>query len=133
MGEVTLEGKVAIVEDGGSELGRAVALALSARGVSIVVCGAVERPLGETVGHVVYAGGKARHVVGGVEDAARRAREVFGDVDIVVGDRSLEAPHRVLIEAPADVDADHVAALVVALITALRGKPLDRVLTLTVG
>ena len=84
-----LEGKVAVIEDGGSELGRAVALALSARGVSIVVCGPVEKPLGETVGYVVYAGGKARHVVGSIEDATARAREVFGRVDLVLGTERL--------------------------------------------
>lgn len=84
MGEVTLEGRVAVIADGGSELGRAVALALSARGVSVVVFGPVEKPLGETVGYVVYAGGKARHVVGGVDEASARAREVFGKVDIVL-------------------------------------------------
>lgn len=82
---MSLEGKVAVIEDGGSELGRAVALALSARGVSIVVCGSVEKTLGETVGYVVYAGGKARHVVGSIEDGAARANEVFGRADFVLG------------------------------------------------
>lgn len=81
---MSLEGKVAVIEDGGSELGRAVALALSARGASIVVCGPVEKSLGETVGYVVYAGGKARHVVGSIDDAASRAKEVFGRVDLVL-------------------------------------------------
>ena len=88
---MSLEGKVAVIEDGGSELGRAIALALSARGVSIVVCGPVEKPLGETVGYVVYAGGKARHVVGSIEDASVRATEVFGRVDLVLeGERLAE-------------------------------------------
>lgn len=86
---MTLEGKVAIVEDGGSELGRAIALALAARGVSIVVCGPVEKSLGETVGYVAFSGGKARHVVGSIDDAAARAREVFGRVDIVIGSERL--------------------------------------------
>lgn len=86
MGEVSssLEGKVAVIDDGGSELGRALALALSARGVSIVVCGPVEKTLGETVGYVVYAGGKARHVVGTIDDARARANDVFGRVDFVL-------------------------------------------------
>jgi NAD(P)-dependent dehydrogenase (short-subunit alcohol dehydrogenase family) len=86
VGEVTasLDGKVAVIEDGGSEIGRAVALALSARGVSIVVCGPVEKPLGDTVGYVVFAGGKARHVVGSVDDGTARAKEVFGRVDLVL-------------------------------------------------
>ena len=102
MGEVSLEGKVAVIEDGGSELGRAVALALSARGVSIVVCGPVEKPLGETVGYVVYAGGKARHVVGSLEDASARAREVFGRVDHVLdSDRLAELVVKGLSNDPA--------------------------------
>jgi NAD(P)-dependent dehydrogenase (short-subunit alcohol dehydrogenase family) len=87
VGEVSanLDGQVAVIEDGGSEVGRAVALALSARGVSIVVCGASEKPLGETVGYVAYSGGKARHVVGSIDDATLRAKEVFGRVDLVLG------------------------------------------------
>ena len=125
MGEVSLEGAVAIVGDGGSDLGRAIALALSARGVSIVVCGPEERPLGETVGHVVYAGGKARHVVGTLDAAATRAREVFGKLDIVVGESAIDARHRIVVRAPSDVDADHVAELVVDLCRSkLEGKVL---------
>lgn len=81
---MSLEGKVAVIEDGGSELGRAIALSLSARGVSIVVCGPVEKALGETVGYVVYAGGKARHVVGSIDDGSARAKEVYGRVDLVL-------------------------------------------------
>jgi NAD(P)-dependent dehydrogenase (short-subunit alcohol dehydrogenase family) len=102
VGEVTLEGHVAVIEDGGSELGRAVALALSARGVSIVVCGPVEKALGDTVGHVVYAGGKARHVVGSVDDAKARAREVFGRVDLVLdAERVAELVVKALSNQPA--------------------------------
>jgi NAD(P)-dependent dehydrogenase (short-subunit alcohol dehydrogenase family) len=130
MGEVTLDGRVAIIADGGSELGRAIALALSARGVRIVVCGPQEKPLGDTVGHVVFAGGKARHVVGSLADAAARARDVFGALDIVVGESNLEAPRRLVVRAPAEVDPDHVAELVVAMCA---GKVERRVLTLTVG
>ena len=131
-GALSLEGRVAVVVNGGGELGRAIALALSARGVSIVVCGREEKPLGETVGHVVYAGGKARHVVGGADDAAKRAREVFGDPFIVVGDAALDAPHRIVVDVPSagEVDADAVAQLVVALCTA---PPIRRPLTLTVS
>jgi len=89
VGEMSLEGKCAVIDDGGSELGRAMALALSARGVSVVVCGSNEKSLGETVGYVVYAGGEAPHVVGSVEDAEARAPNVFGRVDFVL------APERV--------------------------------------
>jgi hypothetical protein len=86
----SLEGQVALVIGGGAPLGRAIALALAARGVRIVVAGAQERALGETVGEIAHAGGKARHVAGNVRDAAyleaavARANEVFGGLDIVV-------------------------------------------------
>ncbi|MDB4944161.1 MAG: idnO [Labilithrix sp.] len=86
----TLEGKTALVVGGGEEIGRAIALALSARGVRIVVAGENERDLGLTIGELVFGGGKGRHVVGDPADpaaltaAAARAREVFGPLDIVV-------------------------------------------------
>lgn len=75
---------------GGEALGRAVALALSARGVSVLVTGRDEKALGETVGEVVHGGGKARHLAASKADASHlmaafdRALEVFGHVDIVV-------------------------------------------------
>ena len=71
-------------------MGRAIALALAARGVRIVVTGRDEKALGETVGEVVHAGGKARHLAGDPADPAHvqaafdRAIEVFGGLDIVV-------------------------------------------------
>jgi NAD(P)-dependent dehydrogenase (short-subunit alcohol dehydrogenase family) len=127
---MSLEGRIAIIDDGGSELGRAIALALSARGVRVVVCGPEERALGETVGHVVFGGGKARHVVGTLADAAARAREVFGPVDVIVGESNLEASRRIVLRAPGDVDADQVAALVVSMCSS---KIDGRVLTLVIS
>lgn len=85
-----LDGKVALVTGGGKGIGRSIALALAARGVRIVVTGRDERALGETVGEIVYGGGKARHVPGDVRDAAHlsaavdRAVEVFDGLDIVI-------------------------------------------------
>ena len=76
---------------GGEAVGRAIALALSARGVRIVVTGRDEKALGETVGEIVHGGGKARHVAGERPRASsisgppcERAIEVFGALDIVV-------------------------------------------------
>ena len=87
-----LDGKVALVTGGGDPLGRAAALALAARGVSVVVVGANERMLGETVGEIAYGGGKARHVVmaTGADPsvAIERAVEVFGGIDLVVVDET---------------------------------------------
>lgn len=86
----SLEGRTALVTGGGTAFGRAIALALSARGVRIVVTGRDEKALGETVGEIVHGGGKARHVPGegrassALAVAVERAKEVFGGLDIVV-------------------------------------------------
>jgi len=80
--QILREGATAVVHDGGEPTGRAIALALAARGVRVVVAGANERALGETVGEIAFGGGKARHVVGGVEDGVRRAEMVFAPVEV---------------------------------------------------
>jgi len=80
----SLEGRVAVVVNGGAEPGRSVALLLAAKGVHIVVCGPDEKTIAETVGEIAYGGGKARHVVGDAMAARARAREVFGEADFVV-------------------------------------------------
>jgi NAD(P)-dependent dehydrogenase (short-subunit alcohol dehydrogenase family) len=86
----SLEGQTALVTGGGKGIGRAIALALAARGVRIVVTGRVERALGETVGEIAHGGGKARHLAGDVRDpvhlaaAVDRAIDVFGRLDIVI-------------------------------------------------
>lgn len=86
----SLEGQTALVTGGGKGFGRAIALALAARGVRVVVTGREEKALGETVGEIAHGGGKARHLAGDVRDPAHlaaavaRAIEVFGGLDIVV-------------------------------------------------
>ncbi len=85
-----LEGQVALVTGGGAGIGRAIALELSGRGARVLVMGRRERPLGETVGEIVHAGGEGRHLAGDVRDPAQvraavaRARETWGRLDVVV-------------------------------------------------
>jgi NAD(P)-dependent dehydrogenase (short-subunit alcohol dehydrogenase family) len=85
-----LDGRVALVTGGGKGIGRAIALALAAKGARVVVTGRDEKALAETVGEVANAGGKARHVAGDVRDVAHldkavaRALEAFGGLDVVV-------------------------------------------------
>lgn len=99
--------KVAIVVDGGAPIGRAVALALAARGSCVVVAGPNERALGETVGEIAFGGGKGRHVVGGEAEASSRALEVFGAVDAVVrvAGATVRIGSSTVSEAQADEDA----------------------------
>ena len=91
----SLEGKTALVTGGGKGIGRAIALALSARGVRVVVTGRQERALGETVGEIAHGGGKARHLAGDVRDpkhlaaAVERAVETFGGLDLVIANAGL--------------------------------------------
>lgn len=79
---------MALVVGGGEGVGRALALSLSARGVRVVVAGGSERRLGEVVGEIANAAGKARHAVVDPSDpssvalAVERARTAFGPVDI---------------------------------------------------
>jgi NAD(P)-dependent dehydrogenase (short-subunit alcohol dehydrogenase family) len=55
---------VAWVAEADEPRGRAVALALSARGARVLVTGRNERAIAECVGEIAHAGGKARHFVG---------------------------------------------------------------------
>jgi hypothetical protein len=83
-------GEVALVAGGGQGVGRAVALALAARGVDVVVAGADERALGRVVGEITCGGAKARHIAGDASDpaylraAVAKAVETFGKLTFVV-------------------------------------------------
>jgi NAD(P)-dependent dehydrogenase (short-subunit alcohol dehydrogenase family) len=92
-----LDGKVAWITGGGKGIGRAIALALSARGVRVVVSGRDEKALGRVVGEMVHGGGKARHIVGDVRDpasaraAVARAIETFGALDFAIANAGQSA------------------------------------------
>src|SRR5690349_12057125 len=96
----SLEGRCALVTGGDQSLGRALGLALAARGVCIVVTGRDEKALGETVGEIAHGGGKARHLVGDALDpahlaaAVNRSIDVFGGLDFVLANPIDHVPRR---------------------------------------
>jgi NAD(P)-dependent dehydrogenase (short-subunit alcohol dehydrogenase family) len=89
----TTRARVALVVCGDGDeahVGRAIALSLAARDVRVVLVGADERAIAETVGEIAFGGGKARHVAGDPSDravlasAAARAVDVFGGLDLAI-------------------------------------------------
>ncbi len=111
--EKELEGKVAWVTGGGRGIGRAVALRLASRGVSVIVSGRNERALGEVVGEITNGAGKARHLAGDVREEAHldavveKAWSTWGRLDIVVANAGVSgrtpiegdtAPARAILE-----------------------------------
>jgi len=91
----SLDGQVAWVTGGGKGIGRAIALALGARGACVLVTGREERALGYVVGEIANGGGKARHVVADVRDPKAAARAVekaiatWGRLDVVVANAAI--------------------------------------------
>lgn len=89
-----LVGNVALVIDGGKEVGAAVARSLSARNISVVVFGPDEHALARVVGEIAASGGKARHLRGDVKNendlaaGIEKAITSFGEISVVVADES---------------------------------------------
>jgi NAD(P)-dependent dehydrogenase (short-subunit alcohol dehydrogenase family) len=96
-----LVGNVALVIDGGKEVGAAVARSLSARNISVVVFGPNEHALARVVGEIAASGGKARHLRGDANDENQIAAGIekaitsFGEIGIVVADENSLATFRV--------------------------------------
>jgi len=109
------DGRVAIVTGGGRGIGRAIALGLAAKGLAVVVSGRNERSLGETVGEIVFGGGKARHVVadvrssGDMKRVVDKAIEAFGALDVVVANAGISGRVALGAEGGAALAADIVA------------------------
>lgn len=86
-----VRGDVVIVHGATRPALQPVALVLASRGARVVLTGPRERALGELVGEIVFGGGKARHVVGEIDDPATlanawtKAEEAFAKPVHVIG------------------------------------------------
>jgi NAD(P)-dependent dehydrogenase (short-subunit alcohol dehydrogenase family) len=101
---------VVIVPGADGDVGRAVALAMGARGAHVVVVGERERALGEVVGEIANGGGSARHAVGGVAEGEAKARATWGRVDFVAAGKA-DAAGRDSPDAFAEAMADALVDL----------------------
>jgi 3-oxoacyl-[acyl-carrier protein] reductase len=104
--------RTAIVTGSGRNIGRAIALALAARGMAVVVNGARDRDaVDATVKDIAAAGGRAlpfmadvsRHAE--VEALVKAAADAFGSVDVVVSNVGIRRMQPFLEIQPQDWDA----------------------------
>jgi NAD(P)-dependent dehydrogenase (short-subunit alcohol dehydrogenase family) len=85
-----LDGKVAIVTDAGSGIGKETAVMMAAEGAKVVAAGRRQPPLDETVASIKSAGGNAISYLVELEDGDAAAKlgawtlDRFGRCDILV-------------------------------------------------
>ena len=103
-----LNGKVALVTGGGRGIGRAIAMALSGAGASVVVTGRNTKNLEETKSAITAKGGKAMALAcdvsnkSSVESAFEKIRAELGAVDILVNNAGVTYSRK-FHETPDDV------------------------------
>ena len=103
-----LNGKVALVTGGGRGIGRAIAMALSSAGASVVVTGRNTKNLEETKSAITAKGGKALALAcdvsnkSSIESAFEKIRAELGAVDILVNNAGVTYSRK-FHETPDDV------------------------------
>ncbi|MBU1702495.1 MAG: 3-oxoacyl-[acyl-carrier-protein] reductase [Candidatus Eisenbacteria bacterium] len=91
----SLEGRVAVVTGGSRGIGRAISLELAHLGADVVLMDRTGDPEGQTVKDIRALGRKCRHIAcdvsrgASVEEAAAKARESLGPVQILVNNAGI--------------------------------------------
>ena len=97
-----LDGKVALITGAGQGVGQGVAFALAKEGASVAVAGRTESKLVVTCNEIAERGGRAEPVLMDIADAdsitgaVARTVELFGGVDILINNASLNPLGNVL-------------------------------------
>ncbi|ERB54658.1 hypothetical protein N806_26405 [Rhodococcus sp. P27] len=97
-----LDGKVALITGAGQGVGQGVAFALAKEGASVAVAGRTESKLVVTCNEITERGGRAEPVLvdiadaGSITAAVARTVELFGGVDILINNASLNPLGNVL-------------------------------------
>jgi NAD(P)-dependent dehydrogenase (short-subunit alcohol dehydrogenase family) len=109
-------GKSALVTGGGSGIGRACALALSAEGAQVTVAGRTADTLNETVRLIEAAGGSAHYVVADltneseVEKAVLAATADVGGLDLALNNAGYDGEYQLTQDYSTEM-LDHMIAL----------------------
>ena len=110
-----LAGRTAIVNGGGTGVGRGISLALGEAGANVVLAGRTEAALEATAADIVGRGGQARAVTcdvtvpDQVDGCITRALDAFGSIDILVNNAAL-VPHGTILDIAEDLVNDAWAA-----------------------
>ncbi|MBS7627094.1 SDR family oxidoreductase [Candidatus Bathyarchaeota archaeon] len=97
---MALSGKIALVTGAGSGLGKASAIRLARDGADLILWGRTESKLAQTGEEILRLGRRCKwysvdvNKTDEIQEAVRRARREFGEIDILVNSAGVNIPQR---------------------------------------